>query len=307
MPLTELRQLEMKIAQKFGEYGDVYDTDGEAYGLKGMDLRTYFTLGPNPWASIETIPRYFSDEFETRRMELLVEKSEYWDEYQQILNAAGVTLKEATLEQRCNALLKVRYTIPPPVDEPLPKERVSKKRMVETVPEPAAEPPPAQDQEIETVPEVEELRVLAELPDDWWLTYLPDESVLITFVDKNGEIERIEATWAYEGNLFKLRQTPLRVNNVSFYDYIEVRWEGGDLTPIFERVHKKDGYGTIRINLKGLGGKARTTLIDRLGYSISLPRFDGDVLVVSYWNDDLVAKLEDRDLDWEVADEYGDD
>lgn len=144
MPLTELRQLEMKIAQKFGEYGDVYDTDGEAYGLKGMDLRTYFTLGPNPWAWIETIPRYFSDEFETRRMEMLLEKSEYWDEYHQILNAAGVTLK---------------------------------------------------------------------------------------------------------------------------------------------------------------GG----TLIDRLGYSISLPRFDGDLLVVSYWNDDLVAKLEYQDLDWEVADEYGDD
>ncbi|MDX6383691.1 MAG: hypothetical protein QOK48_1264 [Blastocatellia bacterium] len=305
MPLTEQRQLEMKIAQKFGEYGDVYETGGEVYGLKGMDLRTYFTLGPNPWASIETIPGYFSDEFETRRMEMLLEKGGYLDEYHQALNATGVTLKEATLEQRCNALLEVRYTIPPPVEEPLPTKRVSKKRKVEATPEPA-ETPHVPDREFETVSEVKERRALGELPDDWWLTYLPDERVLVTFIDMNGEIEKIEATWAYEGNLFKMRQTPLRVNGVSFYDYIEVRWENGDLTPIFERVYKKDGYGTIRINVKGLSRKARGTLIDYLGYSMDHHRSDGDWMVVSYWNDDLIPKLDYRGLDWEVADERAD-
>lgn len=304
--------MEMEIARKFGEYGDVYETNGEAFALIGMDLRTYFTLGPNPWASIAIVPRYFTDEFETRRMEKLLEKSDQWADYHQILKAAGVTLKEATLEQRCNALLEVRYTIPPPVYEPLPEERIPKKRLpqkpvVEIVQKPAPDVPPAQVKEVETVPKAKEIRALRELPDDWWLTYLHDERVPVTFVDKNGEIERIEATWAYEGNLFKLRQTPLRVNDVSFYDYIEVRWEPGDLTPIFERVHGKDGYGTIRIKVKGLSRKARRTLIDSLGYSISNQRFDGDLMVVSYWNEDLVPELDARGLDWELADEYAGD
>ena len=43
--LDELRQRDWKIASKFGEYGDVYEVEGELYGLIGMDLRTYFTLG----------------------------------------------------------------------------------------------------------------------------------------------------------------------------------------------------------------------------------------------------------------------
>ena len=60
MSLDEQRQRDLKIAQKYGEYGDVYEADGELYGLIGMDLNTYFTLGPNPWASVEIVPHFSS-------------------------------------------------------------------------------------------------------------------------------------------------------------------------------------------------------------------------------------------------------
>ncbi|HSS20883.1 MAG TPA: DUF4265 domain-containing protein [Pyrinomonadaceae bacterium] len=94
-----------------------------------------------------------------------------------------------------------------------------------------------------------------QLPDDWWLTFTRDDRVPVIFQDKNGEVERIEATGAFEDNLFELKQTPLRVDGISYYDCIEVKWENGDLTPIFDRVNEKGGYGTVRVQAGKLSQK----------------------------------------------------
>ena len=149
-------------------------------------------------------------------------------------------------------------------------------------------------------------RALTQLPDEWWLTYLPDESVAVIFQDKNVEIERVEAIWAGEDNLFEIQQVPLRVNGVSLDDVIEVRWEEGDITPIFDRVNEKSQFGTIRVNVKNLSGKARRSLVEYLGRSISDHRTDGGVMVIAYYDYDPIAKLDYRGLDWEFADEKPD-
>lgn len=154
--------------------------------------------------------------------------------------------------------------------------------------------------------EVEPKRELPQLPDDWWLTYLPDDKVPVIFQDKNGEIEKVEATWAGEDNLFEITQVPLRVNGVSLDDTIEVRWEESDLTPIFERVNEKGEFGTIRVDVKKLSGKARRSLVESLGRAIARHRIDGGLMVVSYYDYEAIATLDYRGLDWEFADEKPD-
>lgn len=298
MALDEQRQRDMRIARKYGEYGDVYEADDELYGLLGMDLNTYFTLGPNPWASVEIVPHFSSDMFAVRRLEKLIEKRGLLEEYGQLLNAVGANMQSATVEQRCQALVDVPYTIPPPPPDPVVE-------MPPAAP-PIAVPPdpvlvlPATLEEKPT--EVEPKRDLPQLPDEWWLTYLPNEEVPVIFKDDNGEIERIEAIWASD-NLFEIRQEPLRVNGVSVDDVIEVRWEEGDLTPIFDRLNEKSQFGTIRVNVKKLSGKSRRSLVEYLGRSIASHRVDGAVMVVSYYDYEAIAKLNFRGLDWEFADE----
>lgn len=312
MALDELRQRDWKIASKFGEYGDVYEVEGELYGLIGMDLRTYFTLGPNPWASVETIPHYSSNPFEVRRMEKLIEKSGQLEEYVQLLVGAGADLQMATIEQRCQALLEAPYTIPPPPPEPITDQPYSFE-IVDAVYERiviSSSTDTIVEAEVAKPAEVEPTRELPYPPDDWWSFYVLGEKIAVTFVDKNGEIEKVDAVYENEANLFSVRQTPLRIDGVSYYDTIEVRWEDGELTPIFERIHEKEGYGTIRVDLKKGSRKRRKNLIGRL--DIELPRYDGDILVFTYWGykySSLVWELNRSELHWEFADEsrLGDD
>jgi hypothetical protein len=172
---------------------------------------------------------------------------------------------------------------------------------VEAQPDPVLASP-ALPEEIEKSTELAPKRDLPQLPDDWWLTYLPGEKVPVIFNDTSGEIERVEAIWAGD-NLFEIRQVPLHVNGVSLDDVIEVKWEEGDITPIFDRVNEKSQFGTIRVDVKKLSGKGRRSLVEYLGRSIASHRVDGAAMVISYHAYDVIAKLNFRGLDWEFADE----
>ena len=196
-------------------------------------------------------------------MEKLIEKSGQLEEYVQLLVGAGADLQMATIEQRCQALLEVSPTpdFPPPPPEPITinptvlrsvdavYERIVISSSTDTIVE----------AEVEKPAEVEPTRELPYPPDDWWSFYVLGEKIAVTFVDKNGEIEKVDAVYENEANLFSVRQTPLRIDGVSYYDTIEVRWEDGELTPIFERIHEKEGYGTIRVDQKRAAASVEKT------------------------------------------------
>lgn len=303
MSLDEARQRDMKIARKYGKYRDLYEVDGELYGTVGSDLATYFAIGPAYELTIEQVPHFSFDKFAVRWVEKLITRSGQWEEYVQILEAAGASLKDATIEQRCEAVLELPYSPPPPPEEPIVEEPPVTP-VFEAEPEDVSA---SAEAEVQKPAEAEQTHERAELPDDWWLTYVDGEHVPVIFEDKNGEVEKVEAIYRPADNLFKLMQTPLRVNGVSLYDYVEVRWEQGDLTPIFVRLDERDGYGTVRVNVKMLSRKARRILMDSLYSEMVGPRFDDGTLVFTYWGyhyHEVVYNLDRQGLDWEFADEF---
>src|SRR2546423_15231982 len=100
MAIDGKRELDRQIAEKYGEYGEVYEVDDELYGIVGMDVRTYFTIGFASSPMIEIIPHYCTDMFEALRLEKLIEKQGLLAEYISGLFAQGGDRKSATAEQR---------------------------------------------------------------------------------------------------------------------------------------------------------------------------------------------------------------
>jgi hypothetical protein len=294
MIIDEKRELDKHVAEKYGEYGEVYKVGGELYGMVGMDLRTHFTLGPASSPAIEIIPHYSTDMFEALRVEKLIQKQGLSDEYIRALIVEGGDLATATTEQRCRAALMVPYVKPslsPLADTRRWPTQTPQQVTEQESSEKSAEPP-------EVVP------AAPQLPDDWWLTYYIDEHVPIVFYDGAGKVETVEATWAKD-NIFRIEQTPLRVDGVSLWDCVEVRWEAGDLTPIFVRVKEKSGYRTIRADVQGLGKKDKAHVEESLLGRVADYRLGEDDLVLTYdYNspDAIVDLLNGWNIPWEFAD-----
>ncbi|MCU1266470.1 MAG: hypothetical protein JWM21_2788 [Acidobacteria bacterium] len=305
MAIDKQRELDKQLAQKYGGFIDIWEPGGELVGLVGMDLRTYFAIGPLSSVYPEIIPHYTSDMFETLCLEKLVGRQGQREEYINVLNAEGGDLKTANAEQRCRALLKLGYRPPMPSEAPFFPPPLAEPVAVvkEALPQPELEPAPAPEPEVEPGPDA------PQLPDDWWLKYAPDEHVPMAFQDIKGGTETIDVRWAWQDNLFEIVQTPLRVNGLSLGDYIEARWEEGDVTPLFARIHSKEEYGTIRVNVQKLRPKLRQHLIKSLVGLIGSYRLDGDVLALTYRgeSEDVTEVLDHEDVDWEFADRLASD
>ena len=311
MTIDGMRELDKQIAEKYGEYGEVYEVDDELYGIVGMDVRTYFTIGHAFSPVIEIIPHYCTDMFEALRLEKLIEKQELLEEYISALIAEGGERKSATAEQRCRAALKVPYVAfpAPPQEETLPPAPQVPAPLIEL--EDSEETLKTEEEVVETTEAVEESVATPEaeedapqLPEDWWLTYGWGERVPLVFYDDKGQlIETIEAVWEQD-NIFGIYQAPLRIDGVSLDDSVEVRWEEGDLTPIFVRVKEKFGYKTIRADVSSLKKRDRSSLMNSLFYNIYNLRLVGDVLVITYRDDPgwIVEELINWGIPWKFTD-----
>lgn len=139
------------------------------------------------------------------------------------------------------------------------------------------------------------------LPDDWWLTYCLGEHVQLVFHDAEGQIvETVEATWERD-NIFCIQQTPLKIDGVSLEDAVEVRWEAGDLTPIFVRVKEKSSCKKIRVDLSMLNAKSQRHFVEALRDKVFDYRLGDNVLVITYYDDPdwTLELLAGWDVSWE--------
>ena len=300
MAIGETRGLDKQVAEKYSEYSDIYEVDHELYGIVGMDLCSYFSFGFALMPSIEKIPHYSTDMFEALRLEKLIEKQGLLEEYLRALTAEGCERKTATAEQRCRAALKVPYVkfpAPPPDDTPHAEPQAPAPLIEQEVSE---EPPKAEEDSVET-PEAEE--AAPQLPDDWWLTYYLGECVPLVFHDAEGQIiETVEAIWDRD-NIFSIDQTPLKVDGVALGDLVEVRWEEGDLTPIFVRVKENFGFKKIKVDLSMLEAKSQSRFVQSLRDTVYDFRLDEKVLIITYYGDPdwLLEKLAGWDVSWKLV------
>jgi hypothetical protein len=204
--------------------------------------------------------------------------------------------------------VKVAFPAPPPDDAPRsapqpPAPLIGQEDSGETLKAEADSEKTleAKEDSVET-PEAEE--DAPQLPDDWWLTYYLGERVPLVFHDAKGQqVETVEAIWERD-NIFGIQQTPLRVDGVSLDDSVEVRWEEGDLTPIFVRVKENFGYKTIRADVSSLKARSKSLFVESLRFHVCDTRLAQDVLVITYRDDPswIVEELVGWNIPWKFTD-----
>ena len=83
-------------------------------------------------------------------------------------------------------------------------------------------------------------------PEAWFAAVAEGRAQRVAFRDVNGDTEFVRAEWIEE-NIFELKESPLLVDGVSIWDYVEVEWREGGVDPHFARL-TEGGWGcrTIR-------------------------------------------------------------
>lgn len=85
-------------------------------------------------------------------------------------------------------------------------------------------------------------------PDEWFIESYAKDDVRVNFYDIYGKVEAIPAFWM-EDNIFSLDETPLRVDEISIEDLVEVEWRENEIMPYFLRIKEKSIFRTFRVPL----------------------------------------------------------
>ena len=67
-------------------------------------------------------------------------------------------------------------------------------------------------------------------PEEWFAAVADGREQRVAFRDRDGETEFVRAEWS-EANRFELQESPLLVDGVAVYDFVEVEWEEGSAEP----------------------------------------------------------------------------
>ena len=76
-------------------------------------------------------------------------------------------------------------------------------------------------------------------PEEWFAAVAGGHPQRVAFRDINGDTEFVKAEWMEE-NVFELKESPLLVDGVSIWDFVEVEWREGSVEPHFLRSDMDD-------------------------------------------------------------------
>jgi hypothetical protein len=86
-------------------------------------------------------------------------------------------------------------------------------------------------------------------PERWFAAVADGRPQRVAFRDINGDAELVRAEWSEE-NIFELKESPLLVDGVAIYDFVEVEWRDGSIEPHFLRCVPEYSWGCRAIRTR---------------------------------------------------------
>jgi hypothetical protein len=120
-------------------------------------------------------------------------------------------------------------------------------------------------------------------PEEWFAAVAEGRPQRVVFRDINGDTEFVHAEWSEE-NVFEVKQTPLLVDGVAIWDFIEVEWMEGGIEPHFLRRLPEYSWGCrairTRVSPKEVKKFLRTCKELKIG-SFKGPRYERGIFVTA--------------------------
>ena len=135
-------------------------------------------------------------------------------------------------------------------------------------------------------------------PEEWFAAVADGREQRVAFLDINGETEFVNAEWSEE-NRFELKESPLLVDGVAVWDFVEVVWKEGSVEPHFLRRLPEQSWGCrpVRTRVSPKEVKKFLKTCDDLKIPFEGTRYERGILVTAIRPETIEYY---REMDWDI-------